>query len=238
MCQPSPSFPPHALRGTEGSWPLPARRAASPTKIKTALIPLPGACLFRDTEILVLLNLSLTFAKGEFNLARRSATRFDTVGIPGRAAAGDHRTRTAQRASMLSANRHAGDGAPRQQDRRGRRSKRVAEIAGNALIPDACRDAMRRPGAGDRKRRAHYRKYRKFPIAGEQEAWRAIRTGSGNCGNCRLTHRRIRLLSPARGRGWVRGMRTSLPPHLASPPSGGEEFELCPLRSNFVGEGA
>src|SRR5271170_7944718 len=38
------------------------------------------------------------------------------------------------------------------------------------------------------------------------------------------THHRIRLLFPARGRGWVRGMRTSLPPHLVSPPSGGEEF--------------
>ena len=229
MCQPSPSFPPHALRGevsaqapvkalkrTEGSWPLPARRAASPTKIKTALTPLPGACLFRDTEILVLLNLSLTFAKGEFNLARRSATRFDTVGIPGRAAAGDHRTRTAQRASMLSANRHAGDGAPRQQDRRGRRSKRVAEIAGNALIPDACRHAMRRPGAGDRKRLPHYRKYRKFPIAGEQEAWRTIRTGSGNCGNCRL---QCWHLARAAGRT-----------HDPSSPSG--------HLPNFVGEGA
>src|SRR5215218_7858164 len=33
------------------------------------------------------------------------------------------------------------------------------------------------------------------------------------------------LLSPARGRGWVRGRRTSIPPHLASPPSGGEEHE-------------
>jgi hypothetical protein len=37
------------------------------------------------------------------------------------------------------------------------------------------------------------------------------------------------LLSPARGRGGVRGMRTigrsSKPPHLASPPSGGEEYE-------------
>jgi hypothetical protein len=33
------------------------------------------------------------------------------------------------------------------------------------------------------------------------------------------------VLSLARGRGWVRGMRTSLPPHLASPPSGGEEHE-------------
>src|SRR6267378_3543918 len=33
------------------------------------------------------------------------------------------------------------------------------------------------------------------------------------------------LLSPARGRGWVRGMRTSLPPLLTSPPSGGEELE-------------
>src|SRR5436190_24064758 len=32
-------------------------------------------------------------------------------------------------------------------------------------------------------------------------------------------------LSPARGRGRVRGLRTSIPPHLASPPSGGEEFE-------------
>src|SRR4051794_24687531 len=47
---------------------------------------------------------------------------------------------------------------------------------------------------------------------------------------------RIRLLSPARGRGWVRGMRTSLPPHLASPPSGGEELELCPYRSSCAGE--
>src|SRR5215207_601743 len=39
-------------------------------------------------------------------------------------------------------------------------------------------------------------------------------------------HLRIRLLSPARGRGWVRGKRTSSPPHLASPPSGGEEHEV------------
>ncbi|TMJ23850.1 MAG: hypothetical protein E6G95_18955, partial [Alphaproteobacteria bacterium] len=33
------------------------------------------------------------------------------------------------------------------------------------------------------------------------------------------------VVSPARGRGRVRGLRTSLPPHLASPPSGGEEYE-------------
>ena len=36
---------------------------------------------------------------------------------------------------------------------------------------------------------------------------------------------RFILLSPARGRGWVRGPRTSIPPHLTSPPSGGEEPE-------------
>jgi hypothetical protein len=34
------------------------------------------------------------------------------------------------------------------------------------------------------------------------------------------------LLSPARGRGWVRGLHPSLPPHLTSPPSGGEEYEV------------
>ena len=35
------------------------------------------------------------------------------------------------------------------------------------------------------------------------------------------------LLSPARGRGWERGLRElSMPPLLASPPSGGEEYEL------------
>src|SRR5215204_6492087 len=33
------------------------------------------------------------------------------------------------------------------------------------------------------------------------------------------------LLSPDRGRGWERGQRTSIPPLLASPPSGGEEHE-------------
>src|ERR687898_1112894 len=33
------------------------------------------------------------------------------------------------------------------------------------------------------------------------------------------------LLSPVGGRGWVRAQRTSIPPHLASPPSGGEEYE-------------
>src|SRR5262249_52387085 len=33
------------------------------------------------------------------------------------------------------------------------------------------------------------------------------------------------LLSPARGRGWERGLRTSIPPLLTSPPSGGEEHE-------------
>src|SRR5258708_38374639 len=52
----------------------------------------------------------------------------------------------------------------------------------------------------------------------------------------RRTHHRIWLLTPARGRGWVRGMRTSLPPHLASPPSGGEEFEMCPHRRAKLGE--
>jgi hypothetical protein len=36
----------------------------------------------------------------------------------------------------------------------------------------------------------------------------------------------IMLLSPARGRGWERGRRRLLqPPLLASPPSGGEEYE-------------
>ena len=34
----------------------------------------------------------------------------------------------------------------------------------------------------------------------------------------------LKLLSPARGRGRERGLRTSLPPLLASPPSGGEEL--------------
>jgi len=38
--------------------------------------------------------------------------------------------------------------------------------------------------------------------------------------------RTLMLLSPARGRGWERGPRTSIPPLLASPPSGGEEHEL------------
>jgi hypothetical protein len=33
------------------------------------------------------------------------------------------------------------------------------------------------------------------------------------------------LLSPARGRGGERGLRTSFPPLLTSPPSGGEEYE-------------
>jgi hypothetical protein len=36
---------------------------------------------------------------------------------------------------------------------------------------------------------------------------------------------RFKLLSPARGRGWERGLHTSVPPLLASPPSGGEEYE-------------
>jgi hypothetical protein len=49
-------------------------------------------------------------------------------------------------------------------------------------------------------------------------------------------HQRIKLLSPARGRGWVRGIPTSFPPHLASPPSGGEELELRPPRGGFAGE--
>ena len=31
-------------------------------------------------------------------------------------------------------------------------------------------------------------------------------------------HLEFGLLSPARGRGWVRGLCTSSPPHLASPP--------------------
>jgi hypothetical protein len=36
----------------------------------------------------------------------------------------------------------------------------------------------------------------------------------------------LMLLSPARGRGWVRGHRQLVqPPHLTSPPSGGEELE-------------
>src|SRR5215217_7579767 len=39
------------------------------------------------------------------------------------------------------------------------------------------------------------------------------------------------LLSPARGRGWERGLRELYkPPLLASPPSGGEEHELSRLR--------
>jgi hypothetical protein len=33
------------------------------------------------------------------------------------------------------------------------------------------------------------------------------------------------LLSPDRGRGWERGLRTSIPPLLTSPPSGGEELD-------------
>src|SRR5215831_2547106 len=33
------------------------------------------------------------------------------------------------------------------------------------------------------------------------------------------------LLSPARGRGWVRGLHTSLAPLLSSPPSGGDALE-------------
>src|SRR5262249_58698129 len=43
----------------------------------------------------------------------------------------------------------------------------------------------------------------------------------------------IILLSPARGRGWERGLHPSIPPLLASPPSGGEEFEgrgFCVVR--------
>jgi hypothetical protein len=35
----------------------------------------------------------------------------------------------------------------------------------------------------------------------------------------------LKLLSLARGRGGERGKRTSTPPLLASPPSGGEEYE-------------
>src|SRR5207342_315816 len=46
-------------------------------------------------------------------------------------------------------------------------------------------------------------------------------------------HHPIGLLSPARGRGWVRGKRTSLPPHLTSPPSGGEEFEFGEEGANY-----
>src|SRR5215468_537333 len=38
------------------------------------------------------------------------------------------------------------------------------------------------------------------------------------------SHRTISLLSPTRGRGWERGLRTSLPPLLAPPPNGGEEL--------------
>jgi hypothetical protein len=45
-------------------------------------------------------------------------------------------------------------------------------------------------------------------------------------GRATSTFGHLKLLSPARGRGWVRGLRTSIPPHLASPPSGGEEYEL------------
>src|SRR5215203_2825034 len=40
------------------------------------------------------------------------------------------------------------------------------------------------------------------------------------------------LLSPVRGRGWVRGLHElSMPPHLASPPSGGEELETDSIAS-------
>ena len=42
----------------------------------------------------------------------------------------------------------------------------------------------------------------------------------------------LMLLSPARGRGWERGLRTSIPPLLASPPSGGEELEKRSGRDN------
>jgi hypothetical protein len=165
----------------------------------------------------VLLNFYLTFTKDRSSLVRRSATGFDIMSThAGRAAAGDNRTRTAQRAPTPSANRHAGDGAPEPLGRRGRRSKRVAENAEIALTPAACRHAMRRPGAGDRKRLPHYRKYRKFPIAGEKEAWSAIRRGSGNCGNCRL---QCWHLARAAGRT-----------HDPSSPSG--------HLPNFVGEGA
>src|SRR5688572_16961202 len=53
--------------------------------------------------------------------------------------------------------------------------------------------------------------------------WRRERTGS--LGASAWTNQ-LRLLSPARGRGWVRGLHgLSMPPHLASPPSGGEELE-------------
>ena len=46
------------------------------------------------------------------------------------------------------------------------------------------------------------------------------------------------LLSPARGRGWVRGMRTSLPPHLASPPGGERNMKMSRHRSSYAGEEA
>src|SRR5262249_36495849 len=43
------------------------------------------------------------------------------------------------------------------------------------------------------------------------------------------------LLSPARGRGWERGLHElSEPPLLASPPSGGEESEEAAHRSRRV----
>src|SRR5262245_37635244 len=42
------------------------------------------------------------------------------------------------------------------------------------------------------------------------------------------------LLSPARGRGRVRGLQESFrPPLLTSPPCGGEEFELRPQSATF-----
>jgi len=41
----------------------------------------------------------------------------------------------------------------------------------------------------------------------------------------------LMLLSPARGRGGERGLRTSIPPLLASPPSGGEEHEVRKMKT-------
>jgi hypothetical protein len=39
------------------------------------------------------------------------------------------------------------------------------------------------------------------------------------------------LLSPVRGRGGERGLRTSIPPLLASPPSGGEKPEVRKMKT-------
>src|SRR5262249_58229665 len=44
----------------------------------------------------------------------------------------------------------------------------------------------------------------------------------------------LMLLSPVRGRGWERGRRTSIPPHLASPPTGGAEDDDRKLSDHYA----